>query len=182
MLWVLPLVRAGCIVDIDPAGNVINFIYDGVKKPPHIPTPLISKEKLIEHVQNRLDFRLKIVNLYTAFHNVSEDGLCLVYDPEPYFMKYKADALQPTLMIEREDDGLETYVSLPAPSNAIVRKDVPFEEIVGITEQMEVIREVDVGEETGIVWRDGNWKMDEKDLSMDGFFIRQTEMLKALYF
>lgn len=171
----LPLVRAGCIIDIDSAGNVVNFIYDGVKQIPDIPEQLIPKEKLIEHVQNRLDFHPKIVNLYSSIHDVSEDGLRLVYEPQPYFMNYKADVLQPTLTIEHEEDDVETYIPLAAPTNKVIRKDVNIEEIIGISKGMEVIREVDAGNETGIVWRDRDWQTNEKDLSVDVFFSRQTE-------
>ena len=32
----------------------------------------------------------------------------------------------------------------------VIRKDLSNEEIIGISEQMEVIREVDMGEETGM--------------------------------
>lgn len=171
----LPLVRAGCIIDIDSAGNVVNFIYDGVKQIPDIPEQLIPKEKLIEHVENILDFHPKIVNLYSSIHDVSEDGLRLVYEPQPYFMNYKADILQPTLTIEHEEDDEETYISLTPPLNITENKEITIESIIGVSEHMEIIREVDVGKETGIVWRDREWKMDEKDLSVDNFLTRQTK-------
>ena len=108
----LPLENAGCFIDIDPMGNIVEFTYNGVKQIPEIPTMLISKEKLIEHVLNRVDFQLMITKLYTGIHNVAEDGLHLVYDLEPFFMEYKADVMKPTLTIIHEEEDPQTYVSL----------------------------------------------------------------------
>lgn len=175
----LPLAHAGCFIDVDPCGDIVEFKYYGLQPEPIIPKTLIAKEKLIEHVQNRLDFQLTITRLDSVIHNVTEDGLRLVYELEPFFMKYKADVLEPTLTIvhEEDDEEKETYVALPPLPHSVFQKDVSVEEIIGITEEMEVIREVDWGEETGIVWRDRLWKLDEgeENLSMDGFFKKQTE-------
>ncbi|MEG6617207.1 YcdB/YcdC domain-containing protein [Peptococcaceae bacterium 1198_IL3148] len=173
MVMDLPLDDAGCFIDVDAAGSIVEFTYRGVKQTPEIPTKLISKEVLIEHVQNRLDFQLRVTNLYTDIHNVAEDGLRLVYIPEP-FMEYQADVLQPTLTIVHQEEDLQRYATVPPPSGTIERKDLSIEDIVGISEGMEVIREVDMGEETGIVWRDRDWETKEQDLSMVGFFQRHS--------
>src|SRR5690606_12315896 len=148
---------------------------NGVKPIPEIPKAVISKEKLIEHVRKRVDFQLTVVNINAAIHDAAKDGLRLVYELEPHFMKYKADVLEPTLTMIHDEDDLETYVSLPSPATSTFLKDVSNEEIIGITDRMEIIREVDMGEETGIVWRDKDWEMKENDLSLDGFFKRQSE-------
>ena len=171
----IPLDQSGCYMDVDSAGNVVGFTYYGVKQTPNIPTTLISKEALIEHVKSGLDFRLKITNLYTSFDDVAEDGIRLVYDPIQDCMDYKADVLKPTLMFEHDEDIAQAYVSLIPPSKPIIRTPLSVEEVVGITDRMEIIREVDLGEETGIVWRERDWEMTEQDLSVDGFFKQQTE-------
>ena len=176
----LPLEHAGCYIDIDSGGDIVNFTYEGVKRAPDIPKMLISKEKLIKHVKNNLDFQLTIANLYMDILDVAEDELSLVYEPEQYFMKYKADVLKPTLTIVHDEDVPQTYVSPPPHSNTTVHKDLSIEDIIGINEKMEVIREVDMGEETGIVWRDRNWEKKEKDLSINGFFKTQSgDTIKA---
>ncbi|TXC85763.1 DUF4901 domain-containing protein [Metabacillus litoralis] len=171
----LPLNSAGCFIDVDPMGEIVKFSYKAVKRIPEIPRTLISKEKLIEHVQNSLDFQPTIKNLYTIIYNVAEDGLRLVYEPEESIMKFKADVLTPTLSIIHDEDVPETCVPLPPPSNTVLQKDLTIKEVVGITEEMDIIREVDMGEETGIVWRDRNWEMNEEDLSIDGYLKRQTK-------
>lgn len=171
----LPLAHAGCYIDVEPSGEIVNFKYYGLRPEPIIPKALIAKEKLIEHVQNRLDFQLSITNLDSVIYDVAEGGLRLVYDLE-LFMKYKADVVEPTLTIihEEDEDVPEKYVPLPSPLT-VIRKDVSVEEIIGITGEMEVIREVDWGKETGIVWRDREWKMEENDLSMNSFFQSHNE-------
>ncbi|MDX8365246.1 YcdB/YcdC domain-containing protein [Cytobacillus sp. IB215665] len=171
----LPLKPSGCIIDVDQMGNVVKFSYKIESQIPKIPTTLISKEKLIEHVKNRLNFKEAITRLYTINHNVADDGLRLVYELEPSFMKYKADVLTPTLSIIHDEDVPETYVLLPTPLNTAIQKDLSIKEVIGISDEFEVIREVDMGEEIGIVWRDRNWKMEEQDLSFEGFLKRHTE-------
>lgn len=172
----IPLMSSGVLIDVDPAGRIVQFSYEAVGKIPDIPKTLISKEKLIEHVKERLNFELIITNLYSSLHSVAEDGLRPVYEPEPSFMNYRADVMTPTLsIIHDEDDIRETYIPLAPSKNAAFPSDLSVEEIIGITEEMEMIREVDMGEETGVVWRDRNWNKGEQDLSIDRFFKKQTE-------
>lgn len=172
----LPLAKAGCFIDVAPSGEVVNFKYYGLKPEPAIPNTLITKEKLIDHVKNRLDFQLTIANLYTAIYDVEENGLQLVYEIEPFFMKYKAGVLEPTLtVIHDEDEGSqETYAPLPPP-HACSRKDVSNEEIIGVTQEMEIVRDGEFGEDRGIVWRERDWKKDENDLSINSFFQNRNE-------
>ncbi|MFS1516390.1 YcdB/YcdC domain-containing protein [Bacillus sp. SCS-151] len=171
----LPLKSTGCIIDVDHMGNIVKFSYKVANQIPEIPTTLISKEKLIEHVKNKLNFQQAITNLYTINHNVADDGLSLVYELEPSSMKFKADVLTPTLSIIHDEDIQETYVLLPAPLNTATQKVLAIKEVIGIPDEFEVIREVDMGEEIGIVWRDRNWKLEEQDLSFEGFLKRHTE-------
>ena len=77
--------------------------------------------------------------------------------------------------MKHDEDVAQTYVSLTAPAKPIIHTPLSVEEVVGISDRMEIIREVDMGEETGIVWRERDWEMMEQDLSVDGFFKRQTE-------
>lgn len=177
----LPLEEAGCSIDIDAGGNVVKFVYEGLKPAPEIPKTLIVKERLVEDVRSGLDFELVLTQLYSFLHNVGEDGLRLVYEPTQHYMTYKADDLRPTLAIEHEEDEPETtYTPLPVLDKRDMPEHLSVEEIVGIPSHMEIIREVDMGEETGIVWRDPNWEMEEQDLSVDSFFReRSADTVKA---
>lgn len=164
----LPLEHSGCYIDVNDAGDIVNFTYYGIKELPEIPKELISKKKLIEHVKNNLDFELLVSTVFVFLHDVKEDGYRLVYEMEPSFMKYNADALEPILSIIHDEEDSQVYEALP-PLQENKPTEKTIEEIVGITESMEVLREVDMGEETGVVWRDRDWKMKEKDLSLDSF-------------
>lgn len=170
----LPLGNAGCYIDINWLGDIVEFTYYGVKPIPDIPSTLISKEALMEHVQNTLDLELGIDKLYSGTYNVEEKGFHLVYEIDSFY-QYKADALQPTLTIIHDEDEPERYISLPTFSNKLEINDLSNEETIGILDGMEIIREVDMGEEMGIVWRDRDWENEETDLSIDSFFRRQTE-------
>ncbi|WP_431027187.1 YcdB/YcdC domain-containing protein [Lysinibacillus sp. LZ02] len=174
LVFDLPLPRAGCFIDVDSSGDIITFTYDGVKPIPEIPTTLISKEALQEHVRNHLDVQLTIANLYKSVHNVPEDGLRLVYEINS-FHQYKADTLQPTLTIGHEKHEPENYVPVPPFSFTNVDKQLSTEEIIGITDNMEILREVNWGGEIGIVWRDKDWEMKKEDHSMNGFFMKRSE-------
>jgi len=170
----LPLEHAGCFIDVDAFGNIVGFRYDGVKTSPKIPSKLVSKEALMEHVRNTLVLQLVITKLSRDVYNVKKDGLHLVYEVHSFF-NFKADALDPTLTIIHDENEPESNAALPPlPDNFIVN-EVTNEEIIGITDELELIREVDTGPELGIVWRKRNWEMKEKDLSMNSFFKMQSE-------
>ncbi|MFS0864336.1 YcdB/YcdC domain-containing protein [Fredinandcohnia sp. 179-A 10B2 NHS] len=170
----LPLEHAGCYIDVNNAGEIINFTYYGKKKIPEIPKELISIEKLIEDVKNKLDSQLVVTSVFSFLHDVKEDGYRLVYEMEPSFMKFNANAQEPSLSIIHDEGDPQVYETLPLLQEN-QQNDKTIEEIVGITENMEVLREVDMGEETGIVWRNRDWKMEEKDLSLDSFWRNRTE-------
>ncbi|WP_370452573.1 YcdB/YcdC domain-containing protein [Lysinibacillus sp. SGAir0095] len=169
----LPLPHAGCFIDVEPGGEIVNFKYYGIQPKPIIPKSMIEKEKLIDHVQNRMDFQMTIANLNPELHDIDEGGLHLVYDVD-LFMEYQTDTVEPTLTIVHEEDIPSKYSSLPTPTDQ-VKKESSIEVSIGITEDMEVIREVDLGGETGIVWRSKEWKLDETDLSMNSFLQRHNE-------
>lgn len=176
----LPLEHAGCFIDVDALGNIVGFRYDGVKMSPKIPSRLVSKEALLEYVRNTLALQLVITKLSRDVYNVKKDGLHLVYEVNT-FLHFKADALEPTLTIIHDENVPESYGTLPAlPINKIANA-FTNEELIGITDELELIREVDRGLEIGIVWRKRDWEMREKDLSMNSFFkMRSEDTVKAI--
>ncbi|MCT2536827.1 DUF4901 domain-containing protein [Aquibacillus koreensis] len=172
----LPLKRSSCFIDVDSYGEIIGFSYKGVDPTPKIPDVIIAKEKLMEDVQEKLDFHLVITSLLSSLQNVTESGLRLVYEIEPSFMRYKANVLNPTLTIMHDEDIPEITFALPAlPNSTIGDKKVSMEDFIGIPPNMEVIRETDMGPETGIVWRDKDWENTTEDLSVCSFFKRQND-------
>jgi len=170
----VPLARAGCFIDVDPLGNIVGFTYYGVKTCPEIPSKLISKEALMEYVQNTLALQLVITKLSRDIYNVKKDGLHLVYQVHS-FLNFKADALEPTLTIIHDENEPESYTALPPLPAKLMDNEFTNEAIIGITDELELIREVDRGSDLGIVWRKRNWEMKEKDLSINSFFKMQSE-------
>ncbi|MBP3950906.1 YcdB/YcdC domain-containing protein [Bacillus suaedae] len=170
----LPLRHAGCMINVDSNGVIVGFSYTKLRDLPEIPTTLITKEQLIEYIKNQLNFQLQIVNHYSSGDSV-EGRLRVVYEPEPFFMSFRANALEPTLSIIHDDEVSEKTIPLSSPSYKAIEADLTLNEIIGIPDDMEIIREVDMGEETGVVWRDKNWQATVQDLSINGFFKKQTE-------
>lgn len=165
----LPLENAGCRIVIDHWGNVTGFTYKGIKPTPEIPEILIEKEKLIADVKQRLDFALEVRQQETG-------DFRLVYEPTIGRMDYNAGILEPTLTIipEEDEDIKPTFIPLALPSQWPERES-SIEEIVGISADMEVIREKDMGDEWGVVWRWKNWEGKDQDLTINSFFANHND-------
>lgn len=176
----LPLEHAGCFIDVDALGNIVGFRYDGVKMSPEIPSRLVSIEALLEYVRNSLALQLVITRLSSDVYNVKKDGLHLLYQVNS-FLHFKADSLEPQLTIIHDENEPESYAALPSLPTNMIANEFTNEEIIGITDELELIREVDRGTEIGIVWRKRDWEMSEKDLSMNSFFkMRSEDTVKAI--
>jgi len=170
----VPLAQAGCYIDVDALGNIVRFRYNGVKASPEIPSKLALKEDLMEYVRNTLTLQLVITKLARDVYNVKKDGLHLVYEVHS-FLTFKADVLEPTLTISHDENEPGSYAALPPLQASLMANKVPNEAIIGITDELELIREVDRGPELGMVWRKRNWEMQGKDLSMNSFFKMLSE-------
>ncbi|QDP41099.1 YcdB/YcdC domain-containing protein [Radiobacillus deserti] len=168
----LPLPSAGCFIDVTAKGEIVTFSLDGIKSNPKIPEKFIQKQKLFHDVTSRLSFNLLITKLYKNLYEVEKDRLYMVYEPEP-FMEYVVDAVEPTLSTIHEEEE-KVYTPLPKIETTRFERST-IEEIVGITDNMEMIRKVDLGEETGMVWRDRDWENETNSRSVDGFFHNQND-------
>ncbi|MFF2176018.1 YcdB/YcdC domain-containing protein [Lysinibacillus sp. NPDC058147] len=147
---------------------------------PKIPSRLVSKEALLEYVRNTLALQLVITKLSRDVYNVKKDGLQLVYQVNS-FLHFKADSLEPQLTIIHDENEPESYAALPSLPTNMIANEFTNEEIIGITDELELIREVDRGPEIGIVWRKRDWEMREKDLSLNNFFeMRSEDTVKAI--
>jgi len=166
----LPLQNAGCRINVDHQGNVTGFIYHGIKDIPNLPKTIIEKEKLIADVEQRLDFQLKIVQR-------NDKDYRLVYQPTASCMDYKAEALEPSYIYEAIEEENGPHEVLPIPIHQPTEQKPPasIEEIIGIGDEMEIIREKDLGDERGIVWRRKNWVAKGNDYTLDAFFANKNE-------
>lgn len=167
----LPLAHAGFLVDMKLNGEVAHFRNYGLKPEPSVPQKLISKEKLKQNVKAQLDFQLVVANVNPALEAVEKEQLRLVYEIAPYFMKYRADQMEPVLTIVHDNDEEEAETAIPLEfsqkTSPLVRS---IEEVIGITEEMEIVREVEFDDKTGIVWRSHGYDARQDDLSLESFF------------
>ncbi|WNF23514.1 YcdB/YcdC domain-containing protein [Mesobacillus jeotgali] len=168
----LPMGHTGCYIDVNDSGEITTFSYYGVKPLPAIPENIIAIEALREDVKSKLDFEIEIIHVSDLFLDV-EEGLRLVYEPVNGYEKYKATQMIPTYKYQRDEEIPETYERLPEYEQQA--GTMSNEEIIGITSDMEIIREVDMGGEIGIVWRGRDWDVPEKGKTMNDFFKQQTE-------
>jgi hypothetical protein len=175
LVFGLPLDIAGCYLDVANNGTIIHFRYYGIKPVPAIPKQLVAKDVLVEAIRKTLDFDVQLVYLPEGVYESANKGLRLVYEPNPHYLRFRADELIPRI---REDDDIEddvdSSIALAAPEASIIR-DLTNEEIIGITSEMEIIREADLGSEIGTVWRDRDWQADSEDLSFKGFFDKRND-------
>lgn len=163
----LPLDRSGFFVDVSFAGEVLIFMYSGAKKLPAWPSAIISKEKLMEDAQQRVELELKMVFLSNDIYDVEESGPYLVYDLKPHYLWYKADHMTPELLFEEEEPPVivETH---SAGHKATVTPELSPETLIGIDETMLLIRESESESETVKVWRPRNEKNESADWASTG--------------
>lgn len=177
----VPVEGAGCFIVVGTDGEVSEFHYKGARTVPGLPQTVISKEKLKEFEQTQAKFPLTISYVNSFFHDVKKDGLRLVYAPELRSMHYKAACLEPFPVFDREEDVPE-YVPLSFPARNTHSEQINPGQLIGITETMEVLREIEMEEEKGIVWREKDWEDREEDLSIQGFIDkRNAGTVKALF-
>ncbi|MBS4190559.1 sigma-70 family RNA polymerase sigma factor [Bacillus sp. FJAT-49705] len=169
----LPLNLAGCYIDVNNKGIIVNFRYHGIKPVPNIPKELVAKEALVDKLKEQLSFKLQLVYFPEGVYDKYAKKLRLVYEHTPSYLKFRAGDLEPNLLVDIEEEGGK-YIPL-APSNKKIIQRRSIEEIVGVTSEMEIIREVDWGSEIGKVWRERDWQEDHEDLSLNGYFERRNE-------
>ncbi|WP_410989129.1 YcdB/YcdC domain-containing protein [Bacillus cereus] len=85
-----PLPDTGCVVQVHPSGNVVNFHYNGresIKEKPLWPSEIVEENIVLDNLKAKQDMRLVFVDLTHSlckYENGEEvKGYHLVYVPEP---------------------------------------------------------------------------------------------------
>lgn len=165
----LPLDRTGCFVDVSLSGEVLIFMYLGAKKLPAWPSAIVSKERLMEDARNRVKLSLKLMYLSSDIYDVEESGPRLVYEISPPYLGYKADEMHPELLFEVEEE-LPVILETHSVGHSAVANPTPFlGQLVGIDDNMHLIRESESELETVKVWRSRDFKNEVPDLALTGF-------------
>ncbi|MFB5576813.1 YcdB/YcdC domain-containing protein [Bacillus cereus] len=118
-----PLPNTGCVVQVHPSGNVVDFHYNGqkaIEKKPSWPNEIVEENVVLENLKARQDMRLVFVDLtYSSceYENREEvKGYHLVYEPEPSHACIDASTgkdlygpehykLPPTVVVEKIEEG-----------------------------------------------------------------------------
>ncbi len=166
-----PLTSFYTKIVVSKYGEVIDFKYDGyTKTPPIFPDPLVDKNTILQHL-HQAKWSLSLHYLNNDLYSVSESGLYQIYESSIVYQSFDA-----TTGAARFDNEEEERVSLlPFPKVATLEKQATIEDIIGIPDSMEKLREIELDDnKLAIVWRDKDWQAP-KDKTMDSFFHERLE-------
>ncbi|NSL52394.1 YcdB/YcdC domain-containing protein [Calidifontibacillus erzurumensis] len=152
-------------------GEIIDFRYDGyTKTPPTFPAQLASKEAILQQL-SKAPWKLSMKYLLSDLYSVPQSGLYPVYESPILYQSFNAVNGEPFFEHEPEEPG--TFI--PFPDIPVVEKRITIEEMIGISDCMIKLREVEIDENTlGIVWREKNWPAP-KDKTMESFLLERLE-------
>lgn len=174
MMLDLSLPQSGCYIDVSHSGVIVQFQYYGEKKLPNLPKTLRSKDELFEKMREMNEFELTIAKLYKGIYEDGHDELRLVYRVENSFCDFESDAEKRDPVYEDDDVEVRYEAVLPTPFKGN-SETATIEELIGITDNMVKLREKDMGNEIGIVWRDAEFEEQKYDKSLNSLFQKQTE-------
>ncbi|GGO05949.1 sigma-70 family RNA polymerase sigma factor [Saccharibacillus kuerlensis] len=159
----MPLPRSGFWIDLHRSGFVTAFKYFGSKPEPVMPDHILTPEELLEEVAKDLSMKLYFMRLHESVHSQGDDRLHLVYMPQPYLINRPAvpESGESKKNAQAKDD-YDPCAGANEPILEVLRRNEPgvpadpetLLESLGISEaEYEVLREVDMGSERGVVYR-----------------------------
>lgn len=169
----LPLPFSGFFLTIPKSGEITEFRYYGEAINIKYPEMLVEKEVIKEKFLTELNMDLQITEISSELYVDSDSQLHLVYEPSLPFYSYPADGRRDEYSDDEEDDSGESLEWI----SRLKDNQKQLNDLIGFDEQsFEKIREVDLGNVTGSVWRAeaGNDELQD-DLTIDGFFHRRND-------
>ena len=168
----LPLSSYYCHIEVSCGGEIVLFNYKGyTENLPVYPKKLIEKEKILAKSLASSNWYLTLEYLSSAVCDVEKDGLYMIYENREFMKKFDATTGDANVEDEVEEE-LKTYE--PFPNVEVSLKSEKIEDIIDIRSSMELLRQVDQGDETGLVWREKDWQ-SSNDRSFEGFFSEHAE-------
>ncbi|MEC1177034.1 DUF4901 domain-containing protein [Metasolibacillus meyeri] len=169
----VPLNKPYCFIEVSAAGKVIEFRFNPYTKVvPNVPKQLFNKNKLLAQCVQQAKWQLQLRFLSQDVYAIEQSGLFLVYESEQLYELFDAVTGTARFPHEEEDVSKETY--LPFPSVQPQIKRCTLEEIIGIPDSMQRIREEEIENLIVIVWRDQSWQSPH-DLTFEGFIRERSE-------
>ncbi|MCM3652245.1 YcdB/YcdC domain-containing protein [Metabacillus litoralis] len=169
----LPLPFSGFFLTIAKSGEITEFRYYGEAINIQYPEMLVEKEVIKEKFLTELNMDLQITEISSELYVDGDSQLHLVYEPSFPFYSYPADGHRDEYSDDEEDERSESLECIFRPKE----NQEQLNDLIGFDEQsFEKIREVDLGNVTGSVWRTkaGSSELQD-DLTIDGFFHRRND-------
>lgn len=171
-----PLASYTTKISVSKYGEMIGFKYGGyTKTPPAFPAQLAGEEAIFQQLL-KAPWKLSLKYLTTDIYSVPNQSLYPVYESPIVYHSFNAMTGQPAFEHEPEEPG--TFI--PFPNTAAVEKRETTEDIVGVSEGMVKLREVEIDENTLVaVWRGKDWQAP-KDKTMESLLLdRMEDTVKA---
>ncbi|MFZ3589316.1 YcdB/YcdC domain-containing protein [Bacillus sp. DJP31] len=170
----LPLPLTGFSITIALSGEITYFRYDGTAENIDIPESILSKEEIRIECINGLEMKLLISEISKNLYVEGDDQLHLVYEPTLPFYSYSVDGIKDEFEYEEEEEPREYIETIVRPS---FREQKTINELIGFDEnEFEQIRELDLGNVTGSVWRIKNNKVQvQEDKTIEGYFNKRND-------
>lgn len=175
----LPLPQTGFYVKVAKNGEVMEFRYNGGTSSFSIPKQIADKESVTADYLKHIQFELAVEKVRSELYEGGDDRPHLIYEADLPFFSYPADITEKRHMKPAaEDEDEEETLPLPVLPEADRQADI--DDMIGFTPSMRKIRETDMGESIGTVWRLGN-DPEPRDRSIAGYFeIRNQNTLKIV--
>ncbi len=175
----LPLPQTGFYVKVAKNGEVMEFRYNGGTSSFSIPKQIADKESVTADYLKHIQFELAVEKVRSELYEGGDDRPHLIYEADLPFFSYPADITEKRHMKPAAEDEDEEE-TLPLPVLPEAERHADIDDMIGFTPSMRKIRETDMGESIGTVWRLGN-DPEPRDRSIAGYFeIRNQNTLKIV--
>lgn len=166
-----PLASYYTKIIVSKYGEIIDFKYNGyTKAPPKILTQLASKDRILQQVL-KAPWALSMKYLVSGNYSVAQSGLYPIYESPIVYQSF--NAIDGKTLFEEEDEKEASFTKFPYVQP--LKKQKTLENIIGVTDCMGKLREVEMDESTlGIVWRKKDWQAP-KDKSLENFLLERIE-------
>jgi len=158
---------------------VMEFRYNGGTSSFSIPKQIADKESVTADYLKHIQFELAVEKVRSELYEGGDDRPHLIYEADLPFFSYPADITEKRHMKPAAEDEDEEE-TLPLPVLPEAERHADIDDMIGFTPSMRKIRETDMGESIGTVWRLGN-DPEPRDRSIAGYFeIRNQNTLKIV--
>lgn len=164
----LPLPQTGFYVKVAKNGEVMEFRYNGGTSSFSIPKQIADKESVTADYLKHIQFELAVEKVRSELYEGGDDRPHLIYEADLPFFSYPADITGKCHMKPAADEE-EEEKTLPLPLLPEADRHADIDDMIGYTPSMRKIRETDMGESIGTVWRLGN-DPEPRDRSIAGYF------------